>query len=98
MLGFEKNCHQPFEASADTGRIEVRKRPTVGTTQSAPSTTSTMLSGPLAAMRRMRAATVSCGSGITIAGAAAAISAPPGDVATLLGRDHQAMEGRRSRR
>ena len=34
MLGFEKIFHQPFEASADAGRIDVMKSPKVGTSQS----------------------------------------------------------------
>ena len=56
-LGFEKICHQPFTVNASAGRIEVRKSPSVGTSQSTPSTASTRLTGPRATIRRMRAAT-----------------------------------------
>ena len=40
-----KICHQPFTVNACAGRIEVRKRPSVGTSQSTPSTIRTMLTG-----------------------------------------------------
>ena len=75
MLGFEKNCHQPFEASEDTGRIDVRKSPTVGTIQSAPRTTSRRFSGAFAATRSTLAATVSRGSGTTTTVSGAAVTA-----------------------
>src|SRR5262249_12284159 len=62
-LGFEKICHQPCEASSDAGRIEVANRPTVGTSQSRPTTTSSIWIGALATVRRIRDETLSRGAG-----------------------------------
>ena len=56
MLGLEKICHQPFDASSDWGRIDVMNRPNVGTSHSTPSTASTMCTGAFAMQRRIFAA------------------------------------------
>src|SRR6476661_578322 len=56
MLGFEKICHQPFDASAEAGRIEVMKRP--------------RWTGARATQRKILAAVVSRGAGSSAAIAA----------------------------
>ncbi len=52
------------------------KSPIVGTSHAAPRTTSTMFIGVRVSARRSFAETASLGSGITIAGAAAATTPP----------------------
>ena len=77
MLGFEKIFHQPFEASSDCGRIDVMKRPNVGTSHSTPSSASTRWTGAFATQRRIFAAPLSRVVGSSTAGAATATVRPP---------------------
>ena len=68
--------HGMVEISNIAGRIDVQKRPIVGTSHRQPMTISTMLTGAFAMKRRTRAAVLSCGSGMTIGSARADIRPP----------------------
>ncbi len=54
-----KICHQPFTVNACAGRIEVRKSPSVGISQSSPSRIRKMLTGAFIVKRMSFAGTVS---------------------------------------
>ena len=69
--------HQPKFAKSLALISDVKNSPSVGTSQNTAITISRRLSGAFARMRRMRAATVSRGSGTTMASSLATVAIRP---------------------
>jgi len=61
LEGSVKTCHHPPEAMSEGSSREVKKRPSVGISQSTAITTSRMCTGSVPTTRRMRAARPSRG-------------------------------------
>src|SRR5919108_5889443 len=88
MLGFEKISHQPVWLISVAPNRDVRKRPSVGTSQRIPTKTRTRWTGAFPTMRRMRAATLSLGAGRRASAAAVATRSDlPPEAADVEGQD-----------
>src|SRR6188768_4335310 len=69
--------HQPCSVNCDGSSSEVRKRPSVGTSQSTPTITRMMWIGAFPTNRRMRWAVVSCSCGSSSATVVISLDLPP---------------------